>query len=116
MKKLLFVLAFIFIGQQAFSQMYIVTLSKVDQILSGCDPSWEATLTITDPSGTPTYECISFNNYYSTSGLSKLNTELNDIINTPPGYKLVEMKVSDDGFMENDSYLTEGMVWFFAVP
>jgi len=27
MKKLLFVLAFAFIGQQAFSQMYIVTLS-----------------------------------------------------------------------------------------
>ena len=28
MKKLLFVLAFAFIGQQAFSQMYIVTITN----------------------------------------------------------------------------------------
>ena len=37
MKKLLFVLAFTFIGQQAFSQMYIVTLTAVNATHpSGC--------------------------------------------------------------------------------
>ena len=115
MKKLLFVLAFAFIGQQTFSQMYIVTLSKVDPTVSGCDGTIEATLTTTDPLGAQTYICITVNNWYNTNGVSVLNTKLNDIIATPPGYKLIEMTASDNGFMEND-YLTEGMAWFFAVP
>ena len=83
MKKLLFLFTFTFIGGQAFSQMYIVTLSKVNPNISGCNYTSEATLTITDPSGTPTYECIEVNNYDSTSGLSKLNQALNGVINTP---------------------------------
>jgi len=116
MKKLLFVLAFIFIGQQAFSQMYIVTLSEVDPIVSGCDASiGEATLTKTDPLGAQTYTCITGSNWANTNGLSVLNTELNSIINTPPGYKLIEMKTSDDGFM-GEYDLNPGTIWFFAVP
>tara|TARA_B100001250_G_scaffold74547_1_gene60911 strand:+ start:240 stop:587 length:348 start_codon:yes stop_codon:yes gene_type:complete len=115
MKKLLLVLVFSFIGQQVFCQMYIATLSKVDPIVSGCDGNIEATLTITDPSGGQTYTCITVNNWNSTSGLSVLNTKLNDIITTSPGYKLIEVKTGDKGFMEND-YFTEGTVWFFAVP
>ena len=43
MKKLLFVLAFTFIGQQAFSQMYIVTIANWN--INGCDVSTELTLT-----------------------------------------------------------------------
>ena len=115
MKKLLFLLALTFIGQQTFSQIYLVTLSKVDPAVSGCDNTIEATLTITDPSGAQTYTCIAVDNWYNTNGLSVLNTKLNDIITTPPGYKLIEMKTSENGFMENDNF-TEGMVWFFAVP
>lgn len=115
MKKRLFVLVFAFIGQQAFSQMYIVTLSKVNPAVSGCDGTIEATLTITDPAGGQTYTCITVNNWDDTNGLSVLNTKLNGIITTPPGYKLIAVNTSENGFMEND-YFTEGTVWFFAAP
>jgi hypothetical protein len=113
MKKLLFVLAFTFIGQQAFSQMYIVTLSEVDPTVSGCSASnGEGTLTITEPSGAQTYTCITVSNWANTNGLSVLNTKLNSI---PPAYKLIEMKTSDDGFM-GESSLNPGTIWIFAMP
>ena len=113
MKKLLFVLAFSFIGQQAFSQMYIVTLSEVDPTVSGCSASiGEGTLTITEPSGAQTYTCITVNNWANTNGLSVLNTKLNSI---PPAYKLIKMKTSDDGFMQESS-LNPGTIWIFAIP
>jgi hypothetical protein len=117
MKKLLFVLAFTFIGQQSFSQMYIVTLSEVNVNVSGCDASiGEGTLTKTDPSGAQTYTCITKNNGANTNGLSVLNTELNSIINTPPGYKLIEMKADNSGFFSSSTHLNYGTIWFFAVP
>ena len=116
MKKLLFVLAFAFIGQQSFSQMYIVTLSAVDPVVSGCDYSLgEGTLTKTHPSGTQTYTCITMNNWPNTNGLSVLNTELNSIINTLPGYKLIEIVANDNGVISN-SDLRTGVIWFFAAP
>jgi len=43
MKKLLFVLAFTFIGGQAFSQIYIVTIASSS--VGGCTSGEEVTLT-----------------------------------------------------------------------
>ena len=84
MKKLLFVLAFAFIGQQVFSQMYIVTTSN--NAVGGCSGS-ERTLTTVTPSGAQTHTCIS---YFITQGaLISLNQELNSIISQ--GYKLIEI-------------------------
>jgi len=113
MKKILFVLALAFVGQQTFSQIYIVTLSEVDPTVSGCNTSiGEQTLTITEPSGAQTYTCITVGNWANTNGLSVLNTKLNSI---PPAYKLIEMKTSDDGFM-GESNLNPGTIWIFAMP
>ena len=56
MKKLLFVLAFAFIGQQSFSQVYIMTYSQVLQNTSGC--SFDHALTKIDPTGNVTYTCV----------------------------------------------------------
>ena len=78
MKKLLFVLAFAFIGQQAFSQIYLVTLSD------GC-PNQEIQLTKFPPTGGAIDICIS--EEYAV-GLVSLNQELNSIISQ--GYKLIE--------------------------
>ena len=78
MKKLLFVLAFTFIGGQAFSQIYLVTLSD------GC-PNQEIQLTKFPPTGGAIDICIS--EEYAV-GLVSLNQELNSIISQ--GYKLIE--------------------------
>ena len=55
MKKLLFVLAFAFIGQQAFSQIYLVVLSES---YTGSCQQGEITLQKTDPTGATTNLCI----------------------------------------------------------
>tara|TARA_B110000483_G_C17784330_1_gene384952 strand:+ start:353 stop:529 length:177 start_codon:yes stop_codon:yes gene_type:complete len=49
MKKLLFVLAFAFIGGQAFSQIYLVTINHGS--FGNCSSS-ERTITTIDPTGT----------------------------------------------------------------
>ena len=70
MKKLLFVLAFVFIGQQAFSQMYIVTIGSYT--IGGCSSSNnEVTLTTVAPTGTETHTCIPA--YISQGALISLN-------------------------------------------
>ena len=84
MKKLLFVLAFTFIGQQAFPQIYMVTLSYVSSSHpSGCDSdnTDELCLTKTDPSGVQTYTCIYKSIVHASTSLSILNQELNNILN-----------------------------------
>lgn len=87
MKKLLFVLAFAFIGQQAFSQIYIVTTATYG--LGGCSSSnpYEITLLKIDPSGNETTVCINQDIYQG--GMGQLTQELNSIINQ--GYKLIEI-------------------------
>ena len=49
MKKLLFVLAFTFIGGQAFSQIYIVTIASSS--VGGCTSGEEVTLTKVELTG-----------------------------------------------------------------
>ncbi|MAR21916.1 MAG: hypothetical protein CMD25_08330 [Flavobacteriales bacterium] len=91
MKKLLFALAFTFIGQQAFSQMYIVTYTICASNHPAATACWTGTgynnvLTIIDPSGTATYKCIGNPDInQDPSALIALNTEFNNI--TSQGYK-----------------------------
>ena len=82
MKKLLFIIAFVFIGQQAFSQFYIVMTD--DPTVGGCLTA-EVTLTKVDPFGNKTNSCIS---KVADVGIVQLNLELNSIASL--GYKLVE--------------------------
>ena len=85
MKKLLFVLAFAFVGQQAFSQMYIVTIG--DLSIGGCSTNpYEYTLTKVDPTGIQTHVCIPA--HISDGALVSLNQELNSIVDL--GYQLIE--------------------------
>ena len=58
MKKLVFVLAFAFIGQQAMSQMYIVMLSDWDTYPSAGCVSGEGVLLKVDPTGAESTSCI----------------------------------------------------------
>jgi hypothetical protein len=112
MKKLLFVLAFTFIGQQAFSQMYIVTYHE---ITSGTGVNCDHVLTKTDPSGNQTFTCIDRYIGDQAQSLSILNQELNSIISQ--GYKLIETNTgSHTGLINNSSYLNLGTTWYFAIP
>ncbi len=111
MKKLLFVLAFVFIGQQAFSQMYIVVLD--DGSVGNCS-NGEITLSKTNPAGITTHVCIY---QKAESGISDLNQELNSIVNL--GYKLIETSYhTGNGFLSagSSSYLQEGAAFIFAIP
>ena len=81
MKKLLFVLAFAFIGQQAFSQMYIVVATDNNCTTPSLDDGYD--LYIIDPTGNNTIKCI-------TNGYEEINIELNNIISL--GYKLIHIQ------------------------
>jgi len=58
MKKLLFVLAFAFIGQQAFSQIYIVQISEVSfSHPQNCNSgTYDRVMTTIEPQGKITYD------------------------------------------------------------
>ena len=127
MKKLLFVLAFTFIGGQVFSQMYIVTLTGVElSHPSGCPAggsfSPQFLLTKVDPSGAVTYTCLdhSLSLAEDPGALVTLNQELNNIISQ--GYKLVYTSSSEPGGsdgmvggIDNDR-LNYHTIWYFAIP
>ena len=126
MKKILFVLAFTFIGQQAISQMYIVTLTGVSVIHpSGCPittpGSAQFVLTKVDPSGTATYTCIDHHLTLSDdpAPVITINQELNSIINQ--GYKLAYTSSTENsssgltGGITNDR-LNYQTIWYFAIP
>ena len=119
MKKLLFVLAFAFIGQQAFSQMYIVTLSEPflnTHVVCNQD---DYVLSKIAPNGNITYTCLTPQEGYlgvNSDGLAIINQELNSIISQ--GYKLIETnngKVDTDGLI-NAIRLNTGTTWYFAIP
>ena len=112
MKKLLFVLVFTFIGQQAFSQIYIVTLAHSS--INGCDISTELTLTTVTNTGTETHTCIPL--AISNGALISLNQELNLI--TGLGYKLIEInngESNQNGTIGNTS-LNVGTIFYLAMP
>ena len=117
MKKILFVLAFAFIGQQAFSQMYMVTYGyKSSNHPSNCPSN---VLTKIDPTGNVTYTCIdNVRIYDDPSAIVTINQELNSIINQ--GYKLVytsSMKGNETaGTIDENGYVTSYTIWYFAIP
>jgi len=121
MKKLIFLFAFAFIGGQAFSQMYIATLTySAGSPQSGCS---ENVLVKIDPSGNITYDCISYpaGAYAIDLPLAEINIGLNSIINQ--GYKLI--KITDPagdsgdntgGLIREGYSIIRGTVWYFAIP
>jgi len=118
MKKLLFVLAFAFIGQQAFSQMYIATLVNESNFpTAGCLFS-QVVLVKVDPTGNQTTTCIQ--REVQNGGLITLNQELNSIVSQ--GYQLMETNFSLDsdggyGGLVRDGYLNNaGATFIFAIP
>tara|TARA_B100001059_G_C17478539_1_gene400549 strand:- start:225 stop:560 length:336 start_codon:yes stop_codon:yes gene_type:complete len=111
MKKLLFIIAFFFIGQQAFSQIYIVVIDDED---AGSCIGGELTLSKTPPSGITTHVCIADQARF---GISQLNQELNVISNL--GYKLIETSYNNGtGLLSEGSYayFNEGTTFIFAIP
>ena len=113
MKKLLFVLAFAFIGGQAFSQMYIVTIAT--SVINNCPGgTTERTLTTVSPTGIETHTCIPA--YISEGALISLNQKLNSIISQ--GYKLIETNnghSDQNGTIDADE-LNYGTIYYFAIP
>ena len=115
MKKLLFVLAFAFIGQQAFSQMYIVTVYGIQ---SGSHPSnctsgaYDVLMTTIDPQGNITYDCMPNGGQISNSGnnIVLLNQKFNSILSQ--GYKLVATDTDND----ITTYQQINDAWYFAIP
>jgi len=86
MKKLIFLFAFAFFGQQAFSQIYMVALHACDFAHpSNCNTQLQNTMVLTkvDPTGNVTYTCFPYysaNLHQSPDQLITLNQELNNII------------------------------------
>ena len=116
MKKLLFVLAFTFIGQQAFSQIYIATLTVNNNLsLSLCTSDY--LLTKIDPIGNTTYDCIG-NDVIAQNpqSLIELNIGLNSIVSQ--GYKLIKVTSRSSYSPTNNSNVSslEGTIWYFAIP
>ena len=120
MKKLLFVLAFAFIGQQAFSQMFIATLIDDASFPSAGCSTTEHVLVKVNPSGVETTACIP--NVVAGGGLITLNQELNSIISG--GYKLMQAlpggnlggTSSSAGYISSSGYLYSGTTFVFAIP
>ena len=124
MKKLLFVLAFAFIGQQAFSQMYLVIVSDCSvQHPSGCNTtasSSNAVMTTVDPQGNVTYDFLpNPRPLYAGDQIAIINQKFNSIISQ--GYKLVNTSSTNEssntivGFLEGNT-INPNTIWYFAIP
>ena len=115
MKRLLFVLAFAFIGQQAFSQIYIMTISANSDI-NQCLGFYEYTLSKITPAGVETHIC--FDSRISQGALVTLNSEINSIINQ--GYKLIETSYFNSGGsgggLQMSGNVSNGTTFIFAIP
>ena len=115
MKKLLFVLAFTFIGGQAFSQVYIMTISDNDDI-NQCFSGNDYTLSKITPAGVETHICI--DRRISQGALIAVNLEINSIISQ--GYKLIETSYAQTqaygGGLQRNGALYDGTTFIFAIP
>ena len=115
MKKLLFVLAFTFIGEQAYSQIYLMTISD-DVSINQCT-GYDYTLTKVTPAGVETHICI--DKRISQGALIAVNSEINSIISQ--GYKLIETSYAEDneyggGLLNVNGWLNDGTTFIFAIP
>ena len=116
MKKLLFVLAFAFIGQQAFSQVYLLTITDDSDINSCSIVHNETTLSKITPAGVETHICI--DRRISQGALIAVNSEINSIISQ--GYKLIETSYAEHntygGGLQKSGVLMDGTTFIFAIP
>ena len=127
MKKLLFVLAFTFIGQQAFSQMYLVVISGCATThpsacnTQGANSAYVNVMTTVDPLGNITYDCLAYATYYDGTSIAIINQKFNSIISQ--GYKLID----SDGNNSLSGYTSSANTpfsnniilngaWYFAIP
>lgn len=116
MKKLLFVLAFAFIGQQAFSQMYIVTVDNINSDhphYSSCNfYSYDVVMTTISPTGSLNYQCLLYSGNLSFNGnsIALLNQEFNSILSQ--WYKLVG--IDADNEITTSTAIND--TWYFAIP
>ena len=114
MKKIFFLLAFAFIGQQAFSQMYIV-MTQAASVNDCGNNSNQLTLTTISPSGDVNKSCISSNIGTTNSGLKDINEELNNIMSQ--GYKLINTDYGDDrNGIQDGFYVEKGVTFYLAIP
>ena len=122
MKKLLFVLAFTFIGQEVFSQMYMVLISTVHSGGSAVHPSNcsnganDRIMTTIDPSGNISYICLPYGLDVLELGgenQKKINQEFNTIISQ--GYKLIQGDENNVLSSSDPSNSIQG-TWYFAIP
>ena len=137
MKKLFFLLAFAFIGTQAYSQVYMLAILD-ENASEQCDDQNKLTLLKVSPDGEETVSCIcelSIQDYAlieqddgNNTCLSELNIELNNIINE--GYKLLKVSTPSsegDGVFgyafdtgvngsQDNWHLNPGTLFLFAAP
>ena len=120
MKKLLFIIAFAFIGHQAYSQMYIVSILYDD--VNSCG-NYEYTLATISPSGVLTKTCITNglqNSTTLTNGLIAINLELNSIMSQ--GYKLIHTDTPGDDNVNGGvlnvggATIKAGTIYYLALP
>lgn len=95
MKKFFFLLAFAFVGQQAFSQMYIIT-EKYDGNVS-TQPTFDSVF-VTDPTGVT----VSYSIPHQLINISEHNAQLSQIINNviSLGYKIISV-TQPEGVVNN---------------
>ncbi|MBG65505.1 MAG: hypothetical protein CMP73_02470 [Flavobacteriales bacterium] len=101
MKKLLFVLAFTFIVQQVFSQLYIVSVLSIhsDPTNTCTYSGYDLAIYVVDPTGAETVTCI--DDDVDDYGLKTLAQVLNNII--AQGYKITNIQT---GAIEGEGALT----------
>jgi len=118
MKKLLFVLAFTFIGGQAFSQMYSLSV----QIANPSHPSNcpniggdDVVIIKIDPAGNATYTCVEqANSTIDDSKWSVVQQDINSILNL--GYKVIGTPPDIFRRNSNTSSSLNLVTWYFAIP
>ena len=119
MKNLLLIIAFTFIGGQAFSQMYIVTISSTtsngshpSNCPSNIGSSYDLVMTTIDPQGNITYDCMPDGGqiFYNGNHIALLNQQFNSILSQ--GYKLVSTDANND--ITTYGYIN--CAWYFAIP
>ncbi len=98
MKKLVFLLAFVFIGQQAFSQMQIVSVIMNDNYCSTSNDS--ITVYTVDDTGNDYHFCT---HREVTLGMPDLNLHFNTIISQ--GYELINTSFYDSFIYSSGYYI-----------
>ena len=120
MKKLILLFAFAFIGGQAFSQIYIVSVVAGEE--NACSGQ-SRTIVMVEPSGNQVKVCI--DERIENGALADLNQALNSVINQ--GYKLVETIANDGiaysalvttspGYSNPRGLINQNITFIFAIP